>query len=239
MRVRRSSPPALVRRGVALTVAAGVLTLRPVGLPAQGASEIRVFETVQPETGRRSLHVLEGLSPEEIRAVQGALRRAGFDAPWQEGALDPFTRGALQGFQTRRGLTVCACVSLETLIELGLRTRVAETIVLEPASSASERPEDELPPEAAADEGPPAPYIDYGRYYPFGVIYLTPVIPVHRARARGLAVTHAGSPLQGFVGVQAGGLQVGAVLGGAPSVRPPLVPFGRVPMPPNVVRGGR
>ena len=40
---------------------------------------IRVLETVEPSTGRRSLHVMEGLSPDEIRAVQRALSRAGFE----------------------------------------------------------------------------------------------------------------------------------------------------------------
>jgi hypothetical protein len=204
-------------------------------------AEVRVFETVQPETGRRSLHVLEGLSPEEIRSVQRALRQAGFDAPWEEGVLDPFTRGALQSFQTRRGLAVCACVSLETLIELGLRTRVAETIVLEPlppAGTPDVLGDERRGLKAAEEEDSLAGYVDYGRYYPFGVIYLTPFIPAHHGQVHGLAVTHGSGPPHGFVGVQAGGLRVGAAVGGAPSVRPPLVSFGRVPMLPNVVRSG-
>lgn len=229
----------LAREALVVAAAAWIAVSSPSGLRAQQApAEIRVFETVQPDTGRRSLHVLEGLSPEEIRAVQLGLARAGFDGPWQEGVLDPFTRGALQSFQTRRGLTVCACVSLETVIELGLRTRVAETIVLEPrpASAALEKPGDEARGSQVAERDSPAGSIDYGSYYPFGVIYLTPFIPVHPHSER-LGVRHGGKPLRGFVGLQAGGLHVGAAV--APPVRPPLVPFGRVPMPPNVVRGGR
>lgn len=235
-----------------LAAAAGLTAPRPdplnaqvhaPGLRGQGepAAEVRVFETVQPETGRRSLHVMEGLSPGEIQAVQNALRRAGFGAAWREGVLDPFTRGGLQSFQTRCGLTVCACVSLETLIELGLRTRVAETIVLDPPATARApaAPGDEADYRPPGEEREPkAAYINYGRYYPFGVIYLTPFIPVHGDPAHGIAVTHGGRGPQGFVGVHAGGLHVGAAVRPSPAVRAPLVPFGRVPMPPNVVRSG-
>ena len=114
---------------------AALLMFQPLPVAAQtdaaAQREVRVLETVEPSTGRRSLHVMEGLAPDEIRAVQRALSGAGFGEPWREGTLDPFTRGALQRFQTHRGLTVCACVSLETLIELDLQVRVAETIVLE------------------------------------------------------------------------------------------------------------
>ncbi len=206
---------------------------------AAARQEVRVLETVEPSTGRRSLHVMEGLSPAEIRAVQRALSRAGFEESWREASLDPFTRGALQRFQTHRGLAVCACVSLETLIELGLRARVAETIVLEEPR----RPEAEDAGDGAGvdDVGPQeaAPtYIDYGRYYPYGVIYLAPYIhpyhdPVHGRRFA--------------IGARLGGVHVGAAVGSAirpgpairasPALRPPG-PFHRVAAPPNVVRGG-
>lgn len=100
--------------------------------PAQSAvaAEIGVIETVDPASGRRLLHVLEGLGHAEVRTVQRELARAGFEVRWRAGELDAFTRGALQRFQTRRGLAVCACVTIETLIELGIRTRIVQTIVL-------------------------------------------------------------------------------------------------------------
>lgn len=218
-------------------------------LPRPGASqpdaaaerEVRVLETVEPATGRRSLHVMEGLSPDEVRAVQRALRRAGFGEPWREGSLDPFTRGALQRFQTHRGLAVCACVSLETLIELDLRVRVAETIVLEEPSEPREddvgsEGDDEIGPETA-----PSGFVDYGRYYPYGVIFLSPYShpyydPNHGVLGSGTGVG-ASLVRPGFaISATAGGVTVGASIGRSPALSP-LGPFPRVTPPPNVVRG--
>jgi hypothetical protein len=225
---------------------------RPVAAQTDAAArrEVRVLETVEPSTGRRSLHVMEGLSPNEIRAVQRALSRAGFEEPWREASLDPFTRGALQRFQTHRGLAVCACVSLETLIELDLKVRVADTIVLkEPA-----RPEMQDVGDVA-DAGEVGPqeamptYVDYGRYYPYGVIYLAPYIhpyhdPVHGPLFGGPGAL-ARRASRGFaIGARFGGVHVGAAVGLAPAIGSsspafsPLGPFPRVPAQPNVVRGG-
>ena len=212
---------------------------RPVAAQTDAAArrEVRVLETVEPSTGRRSLHVMEGLSPDEVRAVQRALSGAGFGEPWREASLDPFTRGALQRFQTHRGLAVCACVSLETLIELDLRVRVAETIVLEEP----QRPEMEDAGEVGPQEGTPT-YVDYGRYYPYGVIYLAPYVhpyhdPVHGPLARGPgALARRGG--RGFaIGARFGGVHVGVAVGPSPALSP-LGPFPRVAHPPNIVRGG-
>lgn len=225
------------RLALVAALVAGLVAAWPAGLRAQGEpAAVRVLETVHPDTGWRSLHVLEGLSPEEIRAVQNALSRAGFGAAWRDGVLDPFTRGALQSFQTRRGLSVCACVSLETLIELGLRTRVAETVVLAPPARASAAEDDRGDRPSAEGAPSRSPFVDYGSYYPFGVVYLAPVVRLHHGAAHAVAVTRGG--VDGFAGVRAGGLHVGAGMA-APAARPPLVPFGRVPLPANAVRGGR
>ncbi len=240
--------PAIMRRGpvMAFTLAAQLM-VQPLPVTAQtdaaARREVRVLETVEPSTGRRSLHVMEGLSPDEIRAVQRALSRAGFGEPWREASLDPFTRGALQRFQTHRGLAVCACVSLETLIELDLKVRVAETIVLEE----SPRPEMEDPGdvadagEVALQEAAPT-YVDYGRYYPYGVIYLAPYIHPHHDPVHGSLAGGAGALARragrGFaIGVRFGGVHAGAAVGASPALRP-LGPFPRVAPPPNVVRGG-
>ena len=223
---------------------------RPVAAQTDATArrEVRVLETVEPSTGRRSLHVMEGLSPDEVRAVQRALSRAGFEEPWREASLDPFTRGALQRFQTQRGLAVCACVSLETLIELDLRVRVAETIVLEEP----QRPETQVVGDVA-DAGEVGPrdatptYVDYGRYYPYGVIYLAPYIhpyhdPVHGPLAGGPGAFRRRAGRGFAIGARFGALHVGAAvvpvpaIGSSPALRP-LGPFPRVAHPPNVVRG--
>ncbi len=147
-----------------------------VAVPAQSvvAAEIGVIETVDPANGRRSLHVLEGLGHAEVRAVQRELARAGFKVSWRAGELDAFTRGALQRFQTQRGLAVCACVTIETLIELGIPTRIVQTIVLE----AAPLPEAARGSRAGGTPEEAAPgYVEYGSYYPYGVAYLVPLIP--------------------------------------------------------------
>jgi hypothetical protein len=236
---------------------AALLMFQPLPLAAQtdaaAQREVRVLETVEPSTGRRSLHVMEGLAPHEIRAVQRALSGAGFGEPWREGTLDPFTRGALQRFQTHRGLTVCACVSLETLIELDLQVRVAETIVLEEPPR-PEMPEMEEVEVEVADAGEVQPrdatptYVDYGRYYPYGVIYLAPYIhpyyaPVHGPLAGGGGALSRRAGRGFAIGARFGGVHLGAAVGPAPAIGSfpaarSLGPFPRVTPPPNVVRGG-
>jgi hypothetical protein len=221
---------------------AGLLLASAVGrAPAQSAvavsaqsavaAEIGVIETVDPASGRRSLHVLEGLGHAEVRAVQRELARAGFEVSWQAGALDAFTRGALQRFQTQRGLAVCACVTIETLIELGIPTRIVQTIVLEAA------PLPEVAPGARAGGGAPEEaipgYVGYGSYYPYGVAYLVPFIP-HPHDPHGHPGAHPHDS-HGPGGNARAGLVSAA--GRSPAMMPRPAPFPRVSAPPNVVRG--
>lgn len=236
-----------------LSTLAVLLLLHPMVASAQTEAtadrEIRVIETIDPDSGRRSLHVMEDLSPDEIWSVQRALRSAGFGGSWLEGWLDPFTRGALQRFQTHRGLAVCACVSLETLIELDLRARVAETIVLEePRGSKVEDAREEAGP-YDVEPGETAPTsVDYGLYYPYGVVFLAPYPylyhdPVHGPRAVGPGLV-TGRAAPGFaIGVGPGSVHAGGTIGPVPAMgRSPtpraLGPFPRVTPPPNVVRDG-
>jgi peptidoglycan hydrolase-like protein with peptidoglycan-binding domain len=207
---------------------AGLLLASAVGrAPAQSAvaAEIGVIETVDPASGRRLLHVLEGLGHAEVRAVQRELARAGFEVSWQAGVLDAFTRGALQRFQTQRGLAVCACVTIETLIELGIPTRIVQTIVVEAA------PLPEVAPGARAGGGAPEEaipgYVGYDSYYPYGVAYLVPFIP-HPHDPHGQPTFHPG-----------GHARAGRVpaAGRSPAMMPRPAPFPRVSAPPNVVRG--
>ncbi len=217
---------------------AGLLLTSAVGrAPAQiaVAAEIGVIETVDPANGRRSLHVLEGLGHAEVRAVQRELARAGFKVSWRAGELDAFTRGALQRFQTQRGLAVCACVTIETLIELGIPTRIVQTIVLEapplpeaaPGARAGGTPQEEAPG-----------YVEYASYYPYGVAYLVPFIAhrrdphrrpgAHPRDPHGQPVSHPGGHARARL-VPAAGRSPVMIL------RP--ASFRRVSAPPNVVRG--
>ncbi len=227
-----------------LALGACALLVCPGRSEAQVAPEgvIRVLETVQPASGRRSLHVMEGLSPAEIRAVQEALRAVGFAAAWREGHLDPFTRGALQRFQTQRGLAVCACVSLETLIELGLGVQVAETVVLEEPTEAPPAPAVREEAESSPPLAPPV-VVNYGSYYPYGVIFLAPFHHPRRDRpfhpVRGGSAIRAAFPATGFPTGVHSGAGGGRWTGAGPWPPPaPLGPFPRVSPPPNVVRGG-
>ncbi len=206
---------------------AGLLLASAAGrAPAQSAvaAEIGVIETVDPASGRRSLHVLEGLGHAEVRTVQRELARAGFEVPWRAGELDAFTRGALQRFQTRRGLAVCACVTIETLIELGIRTRIVQTIVL----AAAPLPEAAPGSRAGGTPQETAPgYVEYASYYPYGVAYLVPFIP-YPHDPHGQPTSHPG-----------GHARAGRVpaAGRSPAMMPRPAPFPRVSAPPNVVRG--
>ena len=210
---------------------------------AQGALEIGVIETVDPASGRRSLHVLEGLGHAEVRAVQRELARAGFEASWRAGELDAFTRGALQHFQTQRGLAVCACVTIETLIELGIPTRIVQTIVLEAAplpEAARGSRAGGIPQEAAPG------YVEYGSYYPYGVAYLVPFV-AHPRDPHGQPGAHPQDPHGqptfrpgGPPGLHPGGHARAGLLpaaGRSPAMMPRPAPFPRVSAPPNVVRG--
>lgn len=207
---------------------AGLLLASAVGrAPAQSAvaAEIGVIETVDPASGRRSLHVLEGLGHAEVRTVQRELARAGFEVRWRAGELDAFTRGALQRFQTQRGLAVCACVTIETLIELGIAPRIVQTIILAAAPLPEAAPGSRVGG-GAPEEAIPG-YVGYDSYYPYGVAYLVPFIP-HPHDPHGQPTFHPG-------GHARAGLVPAA--GRSPAMMPRPAPFPRVSAPPNVVRG--
>ncbi len=220
--------------------AVAVSAQRAVAAPARSAAaaEIGVIEAVDPASRRRSLHVLEGLGHAEVGVVQRELARAGFEVPWRAGELDAFTRGALQRFQTQRGLAVCACVTIETLIELGIPTRIVQTILLEaaPLSQAAPLPEAAPAPRAGGIPQEAARgYVEYGSYYPYGVAYLVPFIPhPHDPGAHPTSHPH-GQPTFHPGGHARAGLVPAA--GRSPAMMPRPAPFPRVSAPPNVVRG--
>jgi len=120
----------------ALTVGAAVVLLACVSNPANGqvvrrAGNIgmRVIEVYDPATGDRVRRVAEDLTPSEISAVQRALGSQGYRVSTATGTLNPETRNALTEFQSERGLVICGCISYETVLALGLKPQVSQTIV--------------------------------------------------------------------------------------------------------------
>ena len=117
-------------------IAAAVVMLAWPAAPADGqvvrragSAGVRVIEIYDPSTGDRVRRVAEDLTPSEISAVQRALAGQGYRVSVASGKLNPETRGALGEFQADRGLVICGCVSYETVIALGLKPRVSQTLV--------------------------------------------------------------------------------------------------------------
>ena len=114
--------------GLAISVF-GLLPCAGVHGQATPASGIRMVATYDPATDARTFEVLAPLTGSEILALQTALARVGLDPGLLDGRLGPGTRGALQRFQRERGLRVCGCVSYETVVALGLRPLVVQTVI--------------------------------------------------------------------------------------------------------------
>lgn len=123
----------LVRRK-SVAVEIGLLALfSPLGLGAQHRDPlppgIRMVAAYDPTTDVRTFASIEPMSGTEILAIQTALANAGTDPGPLDGQLGPGTRRALERFQRQRGLDVCGCVSYETVIALGLRPLVVQTVI--------------------------------------------------------------------------------------------------------------
>lgn len=108
----------------------GLLAARPApgqGVDAEG--DVRVIEIVDPGSGQRYRQAVYDLTKREIRAVQRALRKAGYLGVGWTGRLDHGTVSALSRLQEDRGLYLCGCVSYETVVALGLTPAVEVTTV--------------------------------------------------------------------------------------------------------------
>lgn len=101
---------------------------RAQAVSIEPAETIRVVERVDQHGRRVEREVVDRLLPAEILAVQVALADAGFELGAMTGALDPATRGALRRFQIDRGLSICGCVSYETVVALGIVPRVVADV---------------------------------------------------------------------------------------------------------------
>jgi len=99
------------------------------------ASEIRVVQFLDRRTGRTVRDVVAHPSPAEVLRVQVELGRSGFDPGLRSGVVDEPTRRALRRFQIDQGLTICGCLTYETIVVLGIRSRVVDHDHGERASS--------------------------------------------------------------------------------------------------------
>jgi hypothetical protein len=177
---------------IGVLVAAAPLTLAAQQPPP--ATGIRMLARYDPATDVRTFEVLEPMSGSEILALQTALARVGFDPGPLDGQLGRGTRGALERFQRDRGLSPCGCVSYETVVGLGLRPLVLQTVI----GSAPEAhgievimpkgPPPAPQPVAAPPGGPEAPGGQGGtgtepgqapRYIETGPGWWVPVFPLH------------------------------------------------------------
>jgi len=88
------------------------------------ANQIRVVQALDRRTGRTVRDVVANPSPAEVLRVQVELGRSGYDPGVRSGVVDEPTRRALRRFQIDRGLTICGCLTYETIVSLGIRSRV-------------------------------------------------------------------------------------------------------------------
>jgi hypothetical protein len=119
--------------GTVTCLAVGFFGLSPSRAGAQ--ESIRVVESVSASTGERQRYVIRDLDAREIRAVQSALREAGYVGIGWTGRLDDGTVRGLTRFQGERGLLECGCVSYETVVALGIRPEVVATVAVESGGS--------------------------------------------------------------------------------------------------------
>lgn len=90
------------------------------------ASQIRVVQSFDRRTGRTVRDVVANPSPAEVLRVQVELGRSGYDPGLRSGVVDEPTRRALRRFQIARGLTICGCLTYETIVALGIGARVVD-----------------------------------------------------------------------------------------------------------------
>jgi len=123
---------------------------------------IRTIAFVQLEPRETVVEVMRPIRADEILAIQSALADAGHDPVSRDGILGPSTRRALTAFQTERGLEPCGCLDYPTVISLGLRSHVVQTVIGRAADEA--HAEFVAPPgrlsKAPAASPPPVPPVD-------------------------------------------------------------------------------
>ena len=189
---------------------------------AQGAAGVRVISFLGADRGAAAYRVVEPLRSTEVLAIQEALATAGHDPGAFDGLMGPATRTALRRFQTTSGETACGCVDYATVVGLGLRPLVIQTVI----GDAADEPEVEIivPPrriEPQAAPPPPAPETVYvATAAPPGGAWVYPAFPVGIPVivAPGKPVPEPSRP----AGVPFGGR--GPIRLGPPATRPPPRP---------------
>ena len=107
-----------------------IMGTRPTATqPQSGVAGIRVIEYVSFDPRRTEHRVVEPLLPAEVLSVQRALIDLGYDPGGLDGQLGPSVRRALRGLQNSRGMDPCGCVDYATVVALGLRSLVVQTVV--------------------------------------------------------------------------------------------------------------
>lgn len=117
-----------------------------------GTSGVRVVSYMARAGGPATHRVVEPLRATEVLAVQEALATSGHDPGALDGLMGPATRVALRRFQNTAGVAVCGCIDYETIVGLGLRPLVIQTVI----GDAADEPDVEIiaPPRAIAPEEP-------------------------------------------------------------------------------------
>jgi hypothetical protein len=163
-----------MRTGLTTTFLAGLCVAVCIAAPEDARAQrsgsdgdVRVVESVDPVSGRRYRQTMYDLTKKEIRAVQRALRAAGYLGVGWTGRLDHGTVRALNELQEDRGLYRCGCVSYETVVALGLQP-VIEVVTVSVGGTVSA--EDWMPGWTCHTCGS-------GIYYPVAVPILWPVGP--------------------------------------------------------------
>ena len=188
----------------------------------RGAAGIRVMSFVSAPGGSTTYRVVEPLRPTEVLAIQESLSAAGYDAGAHDGLLGPATRSALRQFQNASGAAVCGCVNHATIVGLGLRPLVVQTVIGRAADEPSIEiivPPRPIEPRTAAPPPPPDTVFVVNEIRPQGA-WIYPAFPVGVP-----VIVGPGKPVPAPAppaGVPFGGR--GPIRLGAPATRPPPRP---------------
>lgn len=138
----------------------GVEILTGGGAGADASPEragIRVMSFVDEVGGSPTYRVVQPLRGTEVLAIQRALASAGYEPGALDGLMGSATRKALGRFQVAAGTPPCACVDYASIVGLGLRPLVVQTVIGSPESEPAVEiivPSRPVQPESAAPAPP-------------------------------------------------------------------------------------
>lgn len=94
-----------------------------------GTTGVRVVAYVEEAGASPTYRVSEPLRGTEVLAIQRALASAGYGPGALDGLMGPATRDALRRFQVAAATPPCGCVDYATVVGLGLRPLVVQTVI--------------------------------------------------------------------------------------------------------------